>query len=88
MGRRKRKSRNYSKYVNCARKMPPLRLVYDGYKNDVEFDFSKSPLMQWIINQPDIQKYLYNYITHTGFIKYDNDLKLWIGIDYFNPKTE
>ncbi len=85
---RGRKPRAFSKYMNCVSKMPPLRFVYDGYEEDEEFDFNKSPMMQWIIKQADVKRYLYNYINQTGLIKFDKDLKLWIGVDYFNPETE
>lgn len=85
---RGRKPRAFSKYMNCVSKMPPLRFVYDGYEENEEFDFNKSPMMQWIVKQADVKRYLHAYIKQTELIRYDSDLKLWIGVDYFNPGTE
>lgn len=85
---RGRKPRAFSKYIDCVSKMPPLPFVYDGYEDDNEFDFNKSKMMQWIVEQADVKRYLYNYIKQSGLIKYDSVLKLWHGVDYFNPKTE
>lgn len=85
---RGRKPRAFSKYMNCVSKMPPLKLVYDGYDKNEEFDFNKSPMVQWVMNQADVRQYLLTYIKQSGLIRYDSDLKLWIGVDYFNPETE
>ena len=83
---RGRKPRAFSKYMDCVGKMPPLRFVYDGYEEDVEFDFNKSPMMCWIAEQAEVKRYLFNYIKQGGLIRYDSDLKMWVGVDYFKPE--
>lgn len=88
MSVRGRKPRNFSKYMDCVSRMPPLPFVYEGYEEDVEFDFNKSKMMQWIVEQPDVKRYLYGYIKQAGLVVYDKEEKLWHGIDYFKPKNE
>lgn len=71
-----------SKYLDCTKKMPPLKLkVGDG-----EFDIMKSEVARWLIQQPDILLYVVNRIKggrgQSPYITYNPDTGKWQGVDY------
>ena len=72
--RRLAKERDYGSLKN----MPPLRIK----KEDGSFDLSDCELIDWMVEQPDVRQFLINCARNSGFIRYDTNEKVWIGIDY------
>lgn len=64
---------------DAARKMPPLRHSIPGQP----FDIRNSEVIQWLIQQPDILKYIFEK-ANTGLhaIRYDSNTGTWQGADY------
>lgn len=64
---------------DAARKMPPLRHSLPGQ----DFDIRNSEVVQWLIQQPDILKYVFEK-ANTGLhaIHYNPDTGAWQGADY------
>jgi len=68
-----------SKLLDIAKNMPPL---YHKFA-DEDFDLEKSEVIKWLIQQPDILKYVLQRISGgNGFIVYDPDTGTWRGVDY------
>lgn len=71
-----------SKYLDVAKKMPPLHHTLPGE----EFDIEKSEVAKWLAAQPEILTYVVNRIKggngQAPLIVYDPDTKIWRGVDY------
>ncbi len=68
-----------SKLLDVVKKMPPLYHTLPGEG----FDVSKSEVVQWLIQQPDILSYIVNRVTGTSkLIVYDRETGKWQGVDY------
>ncbi len=68
-----------SKLLDIAKKMPPLRHRNTGE----DFDIEKSEVAKWLIQQPDILKYVHQRISGGNkFIVYNPDTGTWQGVDY------
>lgn len=70
--------------LNCIKNMPPLH-----HKTpDSNFDIMTSEVVNWIVQQPDVRKWIYDKITDSSggkdpeFIKYNKDTGKWQGVDY------
>lgn len=63
---------------NIAKNMPPLFHRLPGE----EFDFEKSEVVQWLIQQSDILSYVWDKVKSSGNVVYDKNTGLWQGIDY------
>ena len=70
--------------LNCIKKMPPLKHV----TKDQGYDIMKSEVIDWIVSQPEVRKWLYRKVgDSTGgknpeFIKFNKDTGTWQGVDY------
>lgn len=64
--------------------MPPLYHTLPGAK----FDINKSQILDWILKQDEIKKWLVGYLKNTKYIEYNPDTKLWTGINYYNHESE
>ena len=71
-----------SKYLEVAKKMPPLYHTLPGET----FDMEKSEVAKWLMEQPEILNYVVNRIKggkgQEPFIVYDPDTGKWQGVDY------
>ncbi len=70
-----------SEKVKAAiRSMPPLSHWPD---KSVEFDVTKSPMMQWVAQQPEVMAWLYDAIRETGELTaFNPETGLWAGLDH------
>lgn len=66
--------------LDCVKKMPELwHKISDG-----EFDITKSEVVDWLINQPDILQYIFNRVANNGsktLIVYNPERGSWKGVD-------
>lgn len=73
-----------SKYLEVAKKMPPLYHTLPGR----QFDIQISEVAQWLIEQPEILNYIVNRIKggrgQSPYIVYNSDTGKWQGVDYEN----
>lgn len=68
-----------SKLLEIAKKMPPLYHTLPGE----EFDVSRSEVVQWLIQQPDILSYISNRVKgDSKLIVYNRETGKWQGVDY------
>lgn len=71
-----------SKYLDVAKKMPPLYHTVPGE----DFEISKSEVAQWLVSQPEILLYVVNRIKgssgQTPYITYNQSTGKWQGVDY------
>lgn len=77
--------RKNNKLLQSARMMPPL--VHNVNKhNELDFDISKSEVVNWIIRQPEVLEYIFRQVKGNrfveGLIEYDSETNTWKGIDY------
>lgn len=80
-----REMRKNNKLLQSARMMPPL--VHNVNKhNELDFDISKSEVVNWIIRQPEVLEYIFRQVRGNrfveGLIEYDSETNTWKGIDY------
>lgn len=66
------------KYFRAARSMPPLPHKLPGQ----EFSITKSPAVEWLLNQPEIRQALFDLVRENKLIVYDAETGLWKGVDY------
>ena len=66
-----------SKLLETAKQMPPLYHTIPGQ----DFDMSKSEVVKWLLEQPEIQNYVWNNIKNSGSVIYDSDTGKWKGVD-------
>ncbi len=57
--------------------MPPLR----HQLQDEEFDESKSEVINWLSQQPEIRRAMFDYYRTTQAIMFDKDSGTWKGRD-------
>ena len=50
-----------------------------------EFDYSKSEVVQWLIANPEIQRFIFEKIRTSGAIIFDQESKTWRGKNRFSP---
>ena len=62
--------------------MPPVSHSISGQK----FDYRKSELVQWALEQKDILDWLCQCLFNTGYIKYDENERKWCGIEHESEK--
>ncbi len=65
---------------NCLKKMPPLYHTRPFEK----YDSSKSEVVQWIIQHPDLVAWIVGKAKYDGLIVYDETTKKYRGSDYEN----
>lgn len=73
-------ARTFNKRLHCAKDMPKLK-----HKIGEHYNVSKSEVVRWLINQPDIQDYIFRRVTDGGedaLIKYNPDTGEWQGVNY------
>ena len=63
--------------LEIAKSMPPLHHTLPGEP----FDISKSEVIQWLMDQPDIMQMVFNAVKEK-YIVYDRGTSTWRGIDY------
>lgn len=68
------KKLNYD-FLECARKMPPLRHIISG-----SFDITQSEVAKWLTAQPDIMQKIFDMATNHKVISYDPKQKTWKGV--------
>ena len=66
-----------SKKLNTARNMPPLVHSIPG----INFDIKDSKVVQWLIQQPDIQQMVFEKVKNCEIV-YDPKTSTWKGVDY------
>ena len=72
-----KKSFKDTKAFKCACEMPVgLRHQLSG-----EFDWKKSEVMEWLLDQPEILSYLFSKFNSSGAILYDPEKWTWRGRD-------
>lgn len=69
--------KNISKNLQVVEKMPPLKHRAQG----TDFNIIKSEVVQWLIKQPEVLQYLFDYINNTHLINYNSETGTWQGID-------
>ncbi|MCR8978710.1 hypothetical protein [Brevibacillus laterosporus] len=67
-----------SKKLKVGRKLPP------GYHKlpGEEYDIRKSEVVQWLIQQPSIQEFVWDQFKQSGDVSYDQTTGKWRGVDY------
>ncbi len=67
-----------SKKLDVAKKLPPSyhKLLGENY------DAKKSEALQWLIQQPAIQEFVWDQIKQSGDVEYDRETGIWTGVDY------
>jgi hypothetical protein len=68
----------HSQKFETISEMPPLHHKLPGQ----EFDWSKSEVMRWMMNQPKVCDYLFTRAVNAGLIEYNNATGKWTGRDY------
>lgn len=46
------------------------------------FDICKSEALDWLLEQPEIRRYVWDRIVQSGYIHYDRESRTWVGVDY------
>lgn len=62
--------------MEAIRNMPPLYHSVPGE----QFSFDSSEVFQWLIRQPDVQRYLFDKAK--AYMKYDPETGKWAGVNY------
>lgn len=70
-----------SQYYEALSKMPPLR-----HSVGEVFDIEKSEVVKWVIECPGFKQWLFNKISCTGRIVYDETTGTWSGAPYRKPE--
>ena len=74
-----RKSKNKrSALLDVARHMPELCKKPDGKGS--EYRYETDEVMAWIREQPDLQQWLFNTLRERGYIRYDPERHVWLGV--------
>ncbi len=66
------------KQLEVGKKLPPS---YHKLPNQ-DFDFKKSEVVKWLIEQPEILNFLVEILKKSEAIVYDKETGKWQGIDY------
>lgn len=66
-----------SNAFKVAALMPPGQ----KHKPEPEFDWSKSEVLNWLVDQPGIRNYLFEKCNHSGAIVFDQSSGTWRGRD-------
>lgn len=69
------KNINYD-FLNCARKMPPLRHI-----TSETFDITQSEVARWLVSQPDIMQKIFDMAANHKMISYHQTTRTWRGAD-------
>ena len=64
------------KFLECARKMPPLQHV-----KSKPFDITQSEVAKWLASQPDIMQKIFDVAANHHVIAYDVKTQTWRGAD-------
>ncbi len=64
--------------------MPPLKHDYRVDKSE-PFDYRKSDVANWIASLPSVKRQLFEFANQNKLIRFDKDLKTWVGHDW-NPE--
>lgn len=64
--------------LKIARNMPPLYHKRPGE----EYDVQKSEAVQWLLNQPEIQEFVWTQFKQSKDIAFDSLTGKWQGVDY------
>ncbi len=67
---------NYG-FMDCARKMPPLR-----HNATQTFDITKSEVAKWLVSQPGIMQKVFDMAANHKVIRFNADMQCWEGADY------
>lgn len=70
-----------SQYYEALSMMPPLR-----HSVGEVFDIEKSEVVKWVIECPGFKQWLFNKISCTGRIVYDEATGTWSGAPYRKPE--
>lgn len=74
-----RKSKNKrSALLDVARHMPALRRTPQG--RGTEYHYEADEVLAWIREQPDLQQWLLGKLQSRGYIKYDPERHVWLGV--------
>lgn len=66
------------KQLEVGRKLPPSYHKMPGQ----DFDFKKSEVVKWLIDQPEILIFVMDIMNKSEAIVYDKDTEKWQGVDY------
>lgn len=44
------------------------------------FSLEKSQVIKWLINQPELQQHIFDFVKNNGLIIYDRENKKWKGV--------
>jgi hypothetical protein len=67
-----------NKRLLIAKQMPELK----HKAGEGSFDITKSEVLKWLIQQPDILNYLMDQVKDKGLIKYNPERGTWYGVNY------
>ena len=77
-GAKNKSPKKRSKKLLVAKKMPPLYHTLPGQ----DFEAEKSEVYKWIIEHPDLLRWLMEQLRSAGYITYDPETGKWTGVDY------
>lgn len=66
------------KRLEAAKAMPPL---YRKYPNE-EYREYADEVLSWIGRNKSCMQYLFDLLARIGYIKYDRESGMWVGVDY------
>lgn len=64
--------------LDAARHMPELCKKPDG--KGTEYRYETDEVMAWIREQRDLQQWLFNTLRERGYIRYDPERHVWLGV--------
>ena len=73
-----RNKKSKSIKLDIAKLMPPL---YHKLPNE-PYSTEKSQAIQWLIDQSEIQEFIWDKIKQSGDVAYDSDSGKWQGVNY------
>ena len=74
------KQKSKSKKIEIAKLMPPK---YHKLPNE-DYSSKKSEAIKWLLMNPSILEFVWDYIKQSGYIVYDSNTGKWQGVDYEN----
>ena len=77
-----RNGRPLSPALKCAARMPLL----DHYRRGESFDITRSDVVRWLCDQPELQQELFNFCKRHDAIVYVNGR--WVGADTYGELKE
>ena len=69
-----------SKIQIVIEQMPPLPHKYPDFGDGKPFDYSRSAVVMWLINQPEFLRSSFDFAREKGWICYDSATKMWAGM--------